>query len=43
MPPNLPYVDRSAVAPEVGQALEGLPDLNLSAWWLTRRVPSCRG
>jgi alkylhydroperoxidase family enzyme len=29
MPPNLPYVDRSAVAPEVGQALEGLPDLNL--------------
>jgi alkylhydroperoxidase family enzyme len=27
--PNLPYVDRSSVAPEVGRALDGLPDLNL--------------
>jgi alkylhydroperoxidase family enzyme len=27
--PNLPYVDRAAVAPEVGKALAGLPDLNL--------------
>jgi len=27
--PNLPYVDRSTVAPEVGKALDGLPDLNL--------------
>ena len=26
---HLPYVDRSAVSPEVGQALDGLPDLNL--------------
>jgi alkylhydroperoxidase family enzyme len=27
--PNLPYADRAAAAPEVRQALETLPDLNL--------------